>query len=343
VRVISPRCFDIIIAELDRLDSSGAVRLAQALNSLRAVAWAGYVTSLQPAFDFIERHGAALTELDCTFWSRNDGADRALGCCQRLESLTNARYYDAKVWLGLTHLHTLRGVDLGAVSVAAIAAALPRLHTLAAFISAKSDPPVPHTAVAGTFEVLVPRLRAFHYSGPWPLEENQAPAAIMPQPLPLLQELVFICPTDYFVARRFIGAQPAMLQMPHAALTDMLLAAPLVAGGATYRPLARVRDLSLAPGSGSGGPHSSDVARLLRAAPQLRNFGTGSLHGGLDWLDDPAFTGLVHPWLRSVHVLIGTMHAERLPVDCAVQLRRLHFPRLQQLIVNLVQRLMHDE
>jgi hypothetical protein len=133
-----------------------------------------------------------------------------------------------------------------------------------------------------------------------------------------------------------------MLQMPHAAVADMLLAAPSMAGGATYRPLARVRDLSLAPGSGSGGPHSSDIARLLRAAPQLRNFNGSSLEGGFDWLDDPAFTGLVHPWLRSVRVLTETCHADP-PLDWAVQLRRLHFPRLQQLIINSTQHLVHDE
>jgi hypothetical protein len=94
---------------------------------VRAVSWSGYGTTLEPAFGFIERHGAALTELDCGFWPRDDdAADRALACCALLESLTNARSYDAKVWLGLTHLHTLRGVNLGSVSVAAIAAALPR-------------------------------------------------------------------------------------------------------------------------------------------------------------------------------------------------------------------------
>jgi hypothetical protein len=332
VRVINPTCLDLITECMYGLDTVEAVRLAEPLSSLRAVAWeSGFGMSMEPAFDFIERHAADLTELDCNFWERHGAADRALACCTRLESLTNAQYYDAKVWLGLTHLHTLRDVDLGVVSAAAIAAALPRLHTLSAFISAHDDQPVPH--VAGFFEDLVPRLRVLHYSGPWP-EDNQAFAVIMPQPLPLLQELVFSFPRDSAVARRFAGAQPVILHVPHAA-------AALMASEMTHRPLARVRNLCLA--FGGSAPDSSDVARLLHAAPQLRKFSCRRrLQGGLKWLHHPAFTGLVHPWLRSVRVDLA-VNAEPAPVECGVQLRRLHFPRLQQLIVNSVQRLVHDE
>jgi hypothetical protein len=66
-----------------------------------------------------------------------------------------------------------------------------------------------------------------------------------------------------------------MLQIPHAAIADMLLAATLMASGeATYRPLARVRDLCGAVGG--NGPDSSNVARLLHAAPQSRKFNAGS-------------------------------------------------------------------
>jgi hypothetical protein len=306
--------------------------------------------NLETAFGFIERYGAALTEVDCSFFSGgNKAADRALACCTRLDTLTNAGSYDAKVWLALTHLHTLRGVDFSVVSVAAIAAALPRLHTLAAFINA-SGAPVPHTAVAGFFEDLVPRLRVLHYHGPWPrpwlLREDPAPTAIVPQPLPLLQKLIFCCPTDSSMARRFMGAQPAMLQMPHAAVAGMLQAASLMANGeTTYQPLSRVRDLCLAPllgDDGIGDPNSSDIARLLCAAPQLRKFNGGTLKSGLDWLSDPSFAGLVHPWLQSVRVDRASNTAQP-PVGCGVQLRRLHFPRLQQLFVNSAQYLVHDE
>jgi hypothetical protein len=292
VRVINPKCFDLIVGELDRTDSVGAVHLAHALSSLRAVAWSASATSLELAFDFIERHGAALKELDCNFWSRHDTADRALACCVRLESLANAQYYDAKVWLGLTHLHTLRGVDLGVVPAAAIAAALPRLHTLTAFINASYGPPVTHIAVAGFFEDLAPRLRVLHYRGLWP-EDDHAPAVIVPRPLPLLQELIFCCSSDSRVERGFFGAQPVMLHMPPAA-------AVLMSGDSKYQPLARVRELCVALGGDI--PGSSDVALLLRAAPQLRKFTVRRLQGGLDWPNDPAFTGLVHPWLRSIRV-----------------------------------------
>jgi hypothetical protein len=331
VRVTTPRCLDLIVSELDRPDSLEAVRLAQALSSLRAVAWSGYWKSLESASDFVERHGAALTELDCNYWTRYDAADRALACCTRLESLANAKYYDAEVWLGLTHLHTLRDVDLGVVSAAAIAAALPRLHTLTAFTS---DHFVSNTAVAGFFEDLVPRLRVLHFHGPWPLEDDQAAAAIVPRPLPLLQELSFRCFSDSPVARGFMGSQPVMLVMSHAA-------AAMMASSTTHRPLARVRDLCVALSPG-GGPDSSDVARLLRAAPELRKFTAGRLQGGLEWLNDPAFAGLVHPLLRSVRVDLAT-DAKPAPVECGVQLRRVHFPRLQQLVVNSVQHLAHDE
>jgi hypothetical protein len=88
LRVIDPRCFELIAAELDRLDSSAAVRLELALSSLRAVSWSGY-GRVVPAYDFVERHGAALTEVDGNYWMHLDAADRALASCTRLESLTN--------------------------------------------------------------------------------------------------------------------------------------------------------------------------------------------------------------------------------------------------------------
>jgi hypothetical protein len=234
------------------------------------------------------------------------------------------------VWLGLTHLLTLRGVDLGIVSAVAIAAALPRLHTLAAFISASDDPPVTHTAVVGFFDILVPRLHVLEYRGPWPAD-NQAPMVIVPRPLPLLQELIFCCFSDFPVARGFMGARPAMLQINLAAVADMLLAAPLMTGEVTHQPLARVRDLCVTVGDG-GALDPSDVALLLRAAPQLRKFNAGRLRGRLEWAGDPAFTGLVHPLLRSVRVIVATK-ADAPPVDCTMELRRLFFPRLQQVVI----------
>jgi hypothetical protein len=53
-----------------------------------------------------------------------------LARCKRVESLTNVHHYAPSAWLQLSHLHTLRWANLSIVSMAAIAAALPRLHTL---------------------------------------------------------------------------------------------------------------------------------------------------------------------------------------------------------------------
>jgi hypothetical protein len=52
----------------------------------------------------------------------NEAASAVAGCT-RLECLTGAYPYTPLVWLGLSQLHTLHGVDLRTVS--AIAAALP--------------------------------------------------------------------------------------------------------------------------------------------------------------------------------------------------------------------------
>jgi hypothetical protein len=51
----------------------------------------------------------------------------------------------------LPQLHTLRGVNLCVVSVAAIASALPRLHTVEFVVHDDDAPP---TAVVGFFELL---------------------------------------------------------------------------------------------------------------------------------------------------------------------------------------------
>jgi hypothetical protein len=51
--------------------------------------------------------------------------------------------------------------------------------------------------------------------------------------------------------------------------------------------------------------------------------------------DQSAFAGSVHPWLRVVGVAFAH-GAPAPPADCAVCLRRLFFPRLQQVHVNSV-------
>jgi hypothetical protein len=116
-----------------------ATEAAQALDSLCAVE---LVTPSYDAEDnshaaaIIERCAATLTELKGYLPGRvlcaSDGSGRppVLARCTRLEVLTSASCHTPAVWLGLSHLHTLHDVDLNNVSFAAIAAALPRLHTL---------------------------------------------------------------------------------------------------------------------------------------------------------------------------------------------------------------------
>jgi hypothetical protein len=131
-----------------------AVEVSQFLSApLRAIEWTGAV---EAAFALIERYAANMTELNCPLQRRCDAADKALARCNRLGSLMNARYYAASAWLQLSQLHTLRGVDLSVVSMATIAVALPRLHTLSVFAY---PPGVSAAAVAGSCEDLLPRLQ----------------------------------------------------------------------------------------------------------------------------------------------------------------------------------------
>jgi hypothetical protein len=99
-------------------------------------------------------------------------------------------------------------------------------------------------------------------------------------------------------------------------------------------PLGRVCGLCLDAGSLDG----SFMARILRAAPNLRHFSGGWLHGGVgSWSGDPEFAELVHPRLRTVHILSAGDVAGPPCTDCASQLRRSLFPRLQQLVVDDVE------
>jgi hypothetical protein len=90
----------------------------QRLYSLRGGGWS------DPG-RLIQQHAATLTELDCSLnlsFKSNDFGNRALSRCTRLEILTCADRYAPTAWLGLSQLHTLRGVDLTQVTVASIAA-----------------------------------------------------------------------------------------------------------------------------------------------------------------------------------------------------------------------------
>jgi hypothetical protein len=178
------------------------------------------------------------------------------------------------------------------VSIEAIAAGLPRLHTLEVASEQRAAPPV--SAVAGFFECLLPRLRVFHFSGSWPKDDPAI--AEPPRPLPLLHELSWQC--NDFVSG-FSNAQPSKVCAPF----HTMIAHWLTSGGsscygqAAHAPLACVRHLHIF----SCLPEPTQMASVLHAAPELRTLNAGvPYQGGLHWVDDPAFEGLIHPRLRSI-------------------------------------------
>jgi hypothetical protein len=262
-----------------------------------------------------------------------EGDSSALACCARLESFTGAFAHDPRIWLGLSHLHTLRDVALEKVSTAAIAAALPKLHTLAAF-GYLDDP----AQTAGFFTDLLPRLRVFHFDGTWSKLQDQPPATTTVAPLPLLQELVWDCHYDAVTPREFLGAQPTVLHAPYALISQCWL------GGAADAPaefLARVCDLRITTLFEVSLLEPTDVARVLRAAPQLKTFYIDDyVSDNGSWLTPtapthPAFEGLVHPRLREFGFARDEEDGEEATPahdGWVAHLRRCHFPRLRKVV-----------
>jgi hypothetical protein len=175
LRVGDPRVFDLIVCAIARdekalgfaVDSqdkgdakipSVGESLTHALEPLSVVASDSNVGS-DAAVALIARHKDTITEIACV--NVSDNGNQVLRSCKRLELLTRANRYDPSAWLGLSQLHTLCGVNLRIVTCAAIAAALPRLHTLDAF----SFGSVSSAGLRGFFEHLLPRLRSFHFTG----------------------------------------------------------------------------------------------------------------------------------------------------------------------------------
>jgi hypothetical protein len=270
----------------------------------------------------IKRYASTLEDLDCSKppADLSDAWDQALATCTRLESLAYAHFYAPSAWLGLSQLHTLRGVDPLHVSVEAIAAALPRLHTLE-LVSERDEAP-PASAVAGFFECLLPRLQVFSFTGVWPKDDPAV--AEPPRPLPLLHELSWHC--EDFVSG-FSDAQPTKL----CTLFRTMIAHWLPDGEASHSgqavrdPLACVRHLRIL----GGVPQAPEIVSVLRAAPELRTLDTGLLlRDGLNWVEDPAFEGLNHPWLRSIRV---ASICSEFDTDYDL-LQQRHFPRLQEVL-----------
>jgi hypothetical protein len=311
---------------LDVLRNDGATtsHLAQDLEHVCVIEVRSGSANSPHAAAMVERCAATMTELHGPLPARllceiEDGSGwrrphSVLSTCSRLEVLTDVLNYKPAVWLGLSQLHTLRGVDLNQVSMAAIAAALPRLHTLVAHgwfpIHTRTGTDGAVASVAGFFADLLPRLRVFHFSGTWP-EKNAAQSASAPPPLPGLDELVwqnnYIPGTSVTAHRGFLGAQPTVL---HAPITEWLTGCGAPGGGARGGFLARVCEFCAVKSVGTEPADVSDIARVLRAAPRLRTFGSDArtLVGDMAWLTataaplHPAFENLVHPLLRRLFI-----------------------------------------
>jgi hypothetical protein len=285
------------------------------------------------AFALLERYAANIIELNCDPQRQCDAADNLLTRCTRLEVLMNVQRYAPAAWLHLSQLHTLHGANLSVVSMAAIAAALPRLHTLGVL----SPTGVPAAAVAGFFEDLLPRLQSFQYVGNWPQNLHTDSAAPSRESLPLPQlRILSLLGDDSLPWTGFLGARPLKLAIDDVVIRRWLLAnrnddaAAAVTGGVTFRPLASVRTLMVYAGS-QNVLTPTYVARLLRAAPQLKLLFVSASEVAVDfsWLADPDFDDdLVHLKLKYIRVSgLGT--STPLTTDSLTRLQQRHFPRLQ--------------
>jgi hypothetical protein len=146
-----------------------------------------------------------------------------------------------------------------------------------------------------------------------------------------------------------LGAQPTVLHAPYALISHCWLGAVDEAA----RFLARVRDLRIKPASDVDPIDPTDVARVLRVAPQLKKFYSAHrVHGDASWLAPtaathpafdglvnwlaPAFEGLMHSRLREFGIRTAravTSVATPRDADWAAHLRRRHFPRLRELVI----------
>jgi hypothetical protein len=317
------------------LENDGAF-VSTALASLRVIR----AENVQLPAALIQQCTATLTELNCSSLTRD--ADCVVPACARLESLTLLSWWSCPpaAWLGLSQLHTLRGVSLSAVPAAAIAAALPRLHTL----HLKHDVARFDFSVDAFYEDLLPRLRSFGLKGSWPETSDQTATADVLQ-LPLLEDLTWRGWEANHLPRRFMGARPSQLDVSYEDVAVWLNVVPWTdpdSPPAVTSPFARVRQLTIRLGVRT--PERPLMALVLRAAPQLRHFTFDVFRtlwrNALDLFSGPHFALrrscplLVHLQLR--HVAIKSEDSPLdvpVPGGCGVRLRRRHFPRLRRLTV----------
>jgi hypothetical protein len=333
LRVPDPTVFDVVLRlALQREERTGHDR--HSFPQLQAVGWSTRCWKADSALKLVKRCAGTLKELDCPLACEEPDWNEALARCTRLESLASAKDFAPAAWLGLSQLHTLLGVCLGDdVSVADIAAALPRLHTLGFKACYGANPSV----VAGFFGTLLPRLRSFRFSGEWPSVEGDATTISPTAPpythapsLPLLKELIW---ESGHVVDGFSGAKPQKLCAPSWVIslwTVSCTPGPTTGCGL----LSRVHDLRFH----STMPQPSSMAAALQAAPELRTLHGGTIVGHLQWRNDPAFAGLVHRKLRSLRFSSPRQGVTEdhfgFPAEYDM-LRAHHFPRLHGLTLEL--------
>jgi hypothetical protein len=146
----------------------------------------------------------------------------------------------------------------------------------------------------------------FHFYGrKWPVDGDAAPAAPW-QALPLLEELVWECS---HMVDGFAGAQPVVLCAPHHTIAEYVAASQRVDCG----PLARLRSLQF--------------DGYVPCAGWVRD--------RLGWHSDPAFAGLIHRKLRSLHFksdIAKPTDVDRFFADYD-ELQARHFPRLRAFVL----------
>jgi hypothetical protein len=336
LRVADPKVIETVVAMLHEeafapAASGRAPVVSRALHSLRALVHHDSA-STSDVLALLARHAATIVELRSPTMSNIGAMSDALARCARLESLSCAASYTPSAWLGLSQLHTLRSVNVGVVSFAAIAAALPRLRTL----SCNNDK---DTFTAAGADDLLPRLLVFQFYGWWPEQEGggeTGKADLPSHASPCLQELVWLGfaddddddesePTLLQLPRALLGVRPVTLHAAQAVVNSWLDSYAAAPGSLTVGPLHRVRNLVVVGGT----PTLPELLRLCAAAPQLRR-----LQAEI-WRDDP------YPsWLTSNDdaftddALTVSSRLRHIIVTRDEDPEPLHFARLQRITVD---------
>jgi hypothetical protein len=141
------------------------------------------------------------------------------------------------------------------------------------------------------------------------------------------------------VLRRFLDARPIRLRAHYKLIAEWMPDCDPRSG-----LLARVCELCVLQGLEGRDRTSTDlsgIARVMRAAPQLRTFHAAPvLRDDMSWLTasdlplGPAFENVFHPRLRHLSVHVSRPHELSCDDSCVARLRQTCFPRLRNLDVN---------